>query len=121
MTSLDHIGLYVKDLSKSLDFYKDLFGFPVVNEFGSGEAKIAVMDIGGGLLELVQRPGSPGTPPGGNWSHLALHVPDFDDKLAKLEGMGLELRKVTASNGSRLCFFKDPDGHTLELMEKGFA
>jgi len=35
--------------------------------------------------------------------------------------MGLELRKVTMANGNKLCFFKDPDGHMVELMEKGFA
>jgi len=33
--------------------------------------------------------------------------------------MGLELRKVTMADGSRIAFFKDPDGHTVEMMEKG--
>lgn len=120
MTSLDHIGIYVKDLEKSLKFYKDIFGFPTVNEFGSGEAKIVIIDIEKGYLELVQRPGSPASPPDGNWSHIALCEPDLDEKIKKLEGMGLELRKITMGNGNRLCFFNDPDGHTLELMEKGF-
>jgi len=120
MTKLNHIGVYVKDLDSSIKFYKDLFGFAVVNQFTSGEAKIAMLDIGGGLLELVQRPGSPGTPPQGNWSHIALHEPDFDKRVAKLEKMGMELRKVTRDNGEKLCFFRDPDGHMVELMEKGF-
>lgn len=53
MTSLDHIVIYVKDLEKSLKFYKDIFGFPTVNEFGSGEAKIVIIDIEKGYLELV--------------------------------------------------------------------
>ena len=111
----------MKDLEKSLAFYDKLFGFKVVNRFTSGEAKIGLLDVGGGLLELVQRPGSPGTPPSGNWSHLALHEPDFDVKLKALEGMGVALRLVTRANGNRLCFFQDPDGHTLELMESGFG
>jgi len=120
MTKLNHIGVYVKDLDRSTKFYKDLFGFPVVNRFTSGEAKIVMLDIGGGLLELIQRPGSPVTPPQGNWSHVALHEPDFDKRVMRLEKMGLELRKVTRDNGEKLCFFKDPDGHMIELMEKGF-
>ena len=66
---------YVKDLEKSLAFYDDVFGFKVVNSFTSGEAKMSMIDIGSGVLELVQRPGSPTTPPDGNWSHMAIHDP----------------------------------------------
>jgi lactoylglutathione lyase len=121
MTKLDHVGVYVRDLERSLAFYEKLFGFKVVKRFTSGEAEIGLLDVGDGLLELVQRPGSPGTPPVGNWSHLALHEPDFDDKVKTLEGMGVGKRLVTMANGNRLCFFQDPDGHTLELMESGFG
>lgn len=121
MTNLDHVGVYVKDLERSLTFYRGVFGWKVVREFGSGEAKIAVVDIGGGLLEFVQRPGSPGKAPEGSWSHLALHVDDWEGEVRKLESMGLELRKVTMADGSRIAFFKDPDGHTVEMMEKGFT
>ena len=120
MTKLDHIGVYISDLEKSIKFYEELFDFKVVDRFGSGEAKIATLDIGGGLLELVQRPGSPGTPPVGNWSHLALHEPEFDERIAMLESKGIEKRLVTQANGNRLCFFNDPDGHTIEIMENGF-
>ncbi len=121
MSYLDHCGVYVKNLEKSLAFYKDIFGWQEKTRFGSGEAKITVLNMEKGLLELGQRPGSPGTPPGGNWTHLALHVDDWDAKVKKLEGKGIELRKVTSGDGSRIAFFKDPDGHTLEIMEKGIS
>jgi lactoylglutathione lyase len=120
MAQLDHVGIYVKNLDKSINFYKEIFGFSTVNQFTSGEAKIATMDLGGGLLELVQRPGSPGTPPVGNWSHLAIHEPKFDAVVAKLDARKIEKRLVTMANGNRLCFFNDPDGHTIEIMENGF-
>ena len=121
MSYLDHCGVYVKDLEKSLTFYKDIFGWKEKTRFGSGEAKIAVLDMGKGLMELVQRPGSPCPPPNGNWTHLALHVDTFPEKVKKLEVMGLELRKVTMADGAHIAFFKDPDGHTIELMEKGLS
>ena len=79
-----------------------------------------MLDIGVGALELVQRPGSPGKPPQGNWSHLAFHDPDFDQTIKKLESKSIETRLVTIANGNRLCFFADPDGHVIEIMEKGF-
>jgi catechol 2,3-dioxygenase len=121
MSYLDHCGVYVKDLEKSLAFYKDIFGWKEKTRFGTGEAKIAVLDMGKGLMELVQRPGSPCPPPSGNWTHLALHVDAFPEKVKKLEGMGLELRKVSMTDGAHIVFFKDPDGHTIEIMEKGLS
>lgn len=116
MSKLDHVGIYVSDLQTSVRFYKDLFGFPVVHEFTSGDAKIKMLDLGNGKLELVQRPGSPGSPPGGNWSHLAISEPEFDSVLKKLEERSIQTRLVTMENGNRLCFFSDPDGHVIEIM-----
>jgi lactoylglutathione lyase len=119
--SLDHIGLYVKDLERSLRFYGEVFGFPEHHRFGVGESKIAVLDTGKGLLELIQRPGAPSEPPKGSWSHVAFHIDDYGALMGKLERKGLELRKVTMADGSRIAFFRDPDGHEIEIMEKGLG
>lgn len=119
MDKLDHVGIYVRDLERTLAFYEEVFGFPEHQRFGSGESRIVVLDMGGGLLELIQRPGAPGRPPEGRWSHVAIQVDDFDGKVAKVESRGLEVRKVTMADGSRIAFFSDPDGHTFEIMEKG--
>jgi catechol 2,3-dioxygenase-like lactoylglutathione lyase family enzyme len=121
MSYLDHIGVYVKDLEKSITFYKDTFNWKEKTRFTSGEAKIAVLDMGKGLMELVQRPGSPAAPPVGNWTHLAIHVPDFPKMVQKLEVKGITLRKVTMGDGAHIAFFQDPDGHTIEIMEKGLS
>jgi lactoylglutathione lyase len=119
MTSVNHVGLFVKDLAASMEFYKDFFGFTLVREFGSSGAKIALIDIGGGQVELIQRPEPKNVSPNCDWGHIAFQVPDFEEKLTKIESLGLEKRIVTTPNGDRLCFFADPDGHTLELMEEG--
>jgi catechol 2,3-dioxygenase-like lactoylglutathione lyase family enzyme len=50
--------------------------------------------------------------------HIAFHVKDFDDLESNLEKMGLELRKMNLNDGSRIAFFKDPDGHDIEIMER---
>lgn len=117
MNELDHVGLYVKDLAKSVVFYGEVLGFNVTRTMDLGEAKIAFLDIGKGLLELIQRPEGPGAPPDGRWNHTAFIVDDYDAMEAKLEGLRLELRKITLDNGKRIAFFKDPDGHDLEIME----
>ena len=88
MSHLDHCGVYVKDLEKSLSFYQDLFSWKEKTRWTSG-----------------------------NWTHLAIHIPDWAAKVKKLETAGTELRKVQM-NGANIAFFKDPDGHTLEIMER---
>ncbi len=76
MTELDHIGFMVSDLGTSLAFYQKLFGFEAVKRFKFGESNVALLGVGDGLLELIQRPDAPETPPAG--SHVALLEPDFD-------------------------------------------
>ena len=116
MVTLDHVGIYVKDLEKSVVFYGEVFGFQVARTMETSTSKIAYLDVGGGILELIQRPGAPGKSEG-PWSHVAFKVDDYDAMESKLEGIGLELRKVVLGDGSRIAFFKDPDGHDVELME----
>ena len=118
MNGLEHVGLYVKDLARSVVFYGEVFGFEVSRTMDLGEAKIAFVDIGGGLLEFIQRPGEPGKAPEGMWNHTAYAVDDYDAMETKLEGMGLELRKITLGDGRRIAFFKDPDGHDVEIVER---
>jgi lactoylglutathione lyase len=120
MAKLDHIGIYVSDIEKSLIFYEEIFGFKQVNSFSSGEVNITTINIVGSLLELIHRKGSPGKPPDGNWSHIAIHEPKFDEIIKKINLKKIEKRLVTMANGNRLCFFSDPDGHTIEIMESGF-
>jgi lactoylglutathione lyase len=118
MNELDHIGLYVKDIAKSVVFYGEVFGFEVTRTGEIGETKLVFLDIGGGLLERIQRPNEPGSPPSSRWNHTAFRVDDYDAMESKLEYMGLGLRKVTLADGKRIAFFKDPDGHDVEIMEK---
>ena len=117
--SLDHVGIYVKDLERSMKFYSELFGFPEHSKVNLGATKIAFLDMGGSLLEIVQR-AEPPEAPSGSWSHLAYTTDDFDGMVSRLKEKGLELREMTLGDGSRIVFFKDPDGHDVEIDEKAF-
>jgi catechol 2,3-dioxygenase-like lactoylglutathione lyase family enzyme len=118
MAKLNHIGFFVSNLEKSLKFYNDIFGFKEVDRFMVGDSNIATMDMNGALLELIQSSSVP-TPPAGNWSHLAIVYPEFDEAVAKVTAMNIEKRMMTMESGDRLCFFNDPDGHTIEVASLG--
>lgn len=118
---LNHIGVYVKDLERSLNFYKETLGLRERYRFSVGEAKIVVVDAFGGLLELIQRPGAPAEPSKGSRIHIAFHVQEYKNLEKKLEEKGIPLRKATRDNGSSIAFFKDPDDHDIEIMEQGLS
>ena len=117
--SLDHAGIYVEDLERSIDFYSEIFGFPEQRRLNLGTTKIAFLDLGSALLEIIQR-AEPPEAPSGSWSHLAYTVDDYDAMLWRLKGKGLELREMTLEDGTRIVFFKDPDGHDVEIDENAF-
>ena len=119
--SIDHVGLHVSNLEEAVRFYQRTLGLRLHKLMRVGEVEIAFLDLNGTYLELVQRPGSPEGPPEGRWSHLAVHVDDFDGLVSRLEEMGLELRRITLPDGTRIIFFKDPDGHDVEVSERGIA
>ena len=120
MGRMDHVGLIVGDLDRSLAFYRDAFGFPEHSRLDMGETKIVFLDVGGTLLELVKRSEGPVKAPEGRISHIAFHADDYDGLLTRLEGMGAELQSRTLGDGSRITFLRDPDGHNVEIDERPF-
>ena len=119
MASFDHVGIYVKDMEKSLSFYQDLFGFPEHSRLWDGDIEIVFLDMGGGLLQLKRRPAA-AQPSSGKWSHFAIHVEGYDEFVGKLKEKGIEYWEIALGEGQRLANFTDPDGHDLEVCEKPF-
>lgn len=118
-SSLDHVGIYVEDLERSLSLYTEVLGFSERHRFSVGGSRIAVLDLNGGLLEIIQRPDAPAEPL--SRSHVALRIGNYGNLISRLEEMGLGLQKMTLDDGSRIAFFKDPDGNRIEIMEKGLS
>jgi catechol 2,3-dioxygenase-like lactoylglutathione lyase family enzyme len=119
--SIDHVGIHVSDLERSLRFYGETLGLKLYRRMKIGDVEIAFLDLRGTYLELVHRRGAPEGPPKGRWSHVALVVDDFDGVVSRIEEMGLGLRRITLPDGTRIVFFKDPDGHDVEVLERGVA
>ncbi len=119
VAKLDHIGICVRDLEAAGKFYGDVFGLQEHSRLNLGTTKIAFLDLGSSLLEIVQRAEALVAPPG-SWSHLAFTVDDFDGLIKRVKGMGLPFREMSLEDGSRIVFFKDLEGHDLEVDENPF-
>ena len=122
-------SLYVGDLDASASFYKRVFGF---EELLREDRMVGLAVPGGTVLLLFRRGGSvtPSRVPGGiipehdgqGTLHLCFAIPlsalgDWEQHLAAL-GIPVESR-VTQSFGGTSLYFRDPDGHSLEVAVPG--
>jgi catechol 2,3-dioxygenase-like lactoylglutathione lyase family enzyme len=111
--------LYVSDVSRSVRFYEDLFGFPVILEFG--ERGCAMQAGARQVLLLFKKGASRGIPSphdGDGELHIAFAI--AADELATWEswlptkGIAVEEKRNWELGGCSL-YFRDPDRHLVEL------
>lgn len=142
---IHHVGLVVSDLDRSIYFYHDILGLQFANEptpwFEGPELSKGVGVEGASLrqvslwvddrstLELIEYKNPPsrnGGPVVNNHigaAHVCFKVKDIHAKKAELEAAGVTF--YTEPNvvdegplaGWRWCYFSDPDGLALELVE----
>jgi catechol 2,3-dioxygenase-like lactoylglutathione lyase family enzyme len=141
---IDHAGLTVQSLGAALHFYRDLLGLRVIDEGEDSGPELdaiaglcgmriryAELDLGGGqLLELIQfHPPEGGRlaqgPRDAGAAHVALRVDDVDAVYGRLVAAGVRVpgRPTTitargAWNGARCVYVEDPDGRTVELVQR---
>lgn len=120
-TSLNHIALYVYDLTKSTEFYKDVIGIQMIPEpFHDG--KHSWFKVGEhSQLHLIE--GAKSITEHDRNSHLCFSVTSMDDFIALLNKHNIpfsswagEATKITIrTDGVKQIYFKDPDGYWIEI------
>ena len=119
---LFHIGIMVKDLEESVDFYVNKMGFKHIRTQDMGFVRIAFISTGDGepLIELEELTREiPGMKSEG-FSHIGLFVDDVDAFYEKsiAEGVAWQGKPGRPGPGAPYMGFAiDPDGYRLEVME----
>jgi catechol 2,3-dioxygenase-like lactoylglutathione lyase family enzyme len=132
---LAHVAFFVSDLDKARAFYRGLLGFDEpftlpVRENGrdkAGSVDIAFVKINDRQwIELFNRPpagdpaaGASGAQAEGQLNHIALYTDSADrmrDYLAS-RGVSVPAAVPTGRTGNKNFTVKDPDGHTVEIVE----
>ncbi len=144
LKDVNHIGITVRDLDRSLAFYRDFFGIePLFQGVGDNpdiarsvelddvRVRYAFLDLGNTRIELLQyeRPLGRSTQDMRNCDVGAFHVCfDVDDLMAKYEHLkanGIQFIttpiRLADDQGSlaglQYVYFRDPDGLILQLYE----
>ncbi len=115
----NHAMIYVRDVPRALDFYSGKLGFRVIEQFGTGYARlrspagsttIALHQLG----EDVHSADAPGI-------RLYFEAKQLDRLCNKLAAAGVAIKKMPQQMpwGWRHAYLNDPDGHEISLYWAG--
>lgn len=129
---IEHIGVAVENVEKSVHIYRDLLGIPLekIYESDAIKTKIAFFPLGDCTIELIE-PLDPSSPAakflqkrGEGIHHICLGVEDVEAALRHFESKGIDLLNKTPrkTQDGRIIAFLNPkstNGVLIELMEIG--
>ena len=124
LKALDHVGLKVTDMDKTLHFYQRL-GFTLLRTSGPNDAGLrsAVLQVGSQELNVFSHPefASPGqeNPVGMDHFCLLVDAVSIDEVVADLRQTGIDVVKGPEQRPYGMALFvHDPDGVRVELQLK---
>ena len=112
---LDHVSLNVVDRARSIAWYRDVLGLPQLNQPTEDDEPVFLGQPGlqFGLFQAqIQSPAR--EPESSGLRHIARVVGDLDAAQERLRSHGVEFRYENHGNALSV-YFRDPDGHVLEL------
>ena len=123
---IHHVAIKAKGLEefdKTIDFYSNLLGMPVVRRWGEGIKKGAMVDTGAGWLEIFAN--GDDIPQTSLFRYLAFEVESTDACVEKVRNAGYEITMqpndiVIACNPpipARIAFCIGPVGEEVEFFE----
>ncbi len=124
----DHVTLTVADLDKTLAFYQGVLGFPFLGQLKFNDERgfvITYLQFGNSVLEVfsfenaetIYHTWNPDETVLG-LKHIGMLVDDVFGVAARLQAKGVRIIYPPnhALGGVDTCFFADPDGNALELI-----
>jgi catechol 2,3-dioxygenase-like lactoylglutathione lyase family enzyme len=122
-------ALYVDDLERAAAFYDEVLELPILSKdarfraYDVGGTNVLLLFLRGATLDTVHLPGGTIPPHDGHGPlHVAFAVArdDLPAWERRLGERGIEIEGRTDwPRGGRSIYFRDPDGHLLELATPG--
>jgi catechol 2,3-dioxygenase-like lactoylglutathione lyase family enzyme len=129
VTGLDHFVLRVRDLDKSIAFYRDILGLPIemLDEYRAGTRPFVSARVGAQLIDLVPDPTYDGT--AGGLVHFCVRVEGnlAGSVLPRIRTAGVSviedepMVRLGATGFGPSIYVRDPDGYVVEIKEENPA
>ena len=120
MYNVAHIGIVVKNMDKSLEFYTTVLGCRLEESYQDERVHLAFVKAGQQTIELIQyQEDSVEVRGAGSVDHIAFAVTDIEFEIAKLQQHNVTLlfEQPKVVSGKKIMFFTGPDGERLELVQ----
>ena len=121
-----HTMLRVRDLDAALDFFVGKLGLKQLRRNDYDAGRFTLVFLGTGIdddhaqVELTHNWDQKDAYPTGRFfGHLAYEVDDIHATCARLRAAGVVIHRPPRDG--RMAFVKSPDGHSVELLQKGSA
>ena len=111
--NLNHLYLRVRDVDRSVAFYRDLFGFDRPPEW-QGET-LVIRNADGFALALTPDPSPPTWPDGLHFGFLLDEVDEARELRDRVVDAGHALAETYEEAGFLVCKVLDPDGYLVEI------
>lgn len=121
ITGLHHIARVTKRPVESIAFYRDVLGFKEIQRppFNFRGAWLFNYGVQIHIIENAQSAPDPDRNIDSRGNHLAFHVTDIEASKSQLRSAGIEFLEQVNAGGIHQIFFRDPDGHFIELATYG--
>jgi len=118
-------ALYVQSAARSAEFYRRVFGFETIDFVGErldDSTRLCALRAGDRSVLLLFKRGATSDTDASGSIHVAFAIARSDlqawEQWLAVQGIPIELRKTWKYGGQAL-FFRDPDGHLLEVVTPG--
>ena len=116
--------MIVTDVPTSVEFYKTLLGFEVLQQYGPAMAIVQRDDMTlwlAGPAASASRPMPDGAQPvPGGWNRFVVPVDDIEATVSRLREGGATFRNdIVTGPGGKQILLSDPSGNVVELFESG--
>ena len=110
---LHHIGIYVTDLEKSLQFYETILPVETKETLNWNSLELMFLRGEGFVLELI-----PATLPDSRTTHIAFAVESVETKIMELQQLEITPTEgpYKLENGWQTVFYEGPDGEEIEFI-----
>lgn len=129
ITKLNHVAIAIKDIDRSLTFWRDVLGLQVdhIENVPSQNSEVVFLPLGDTEIELVHPTSADSglarfvEEKGGGMHHICLEVDDIDEMLTELKAKGIRLIDEIARElpGRKMAFVhpKSSNGVLVELYQ----